>query len=184
MINLERLNPFYNRKDEWKVLSPLVGETICELGNKKNGDRIYKKYFEALGFKHVSIDWNGKDGALPLDLRKPIDMEPFDMVTNIGTTEHVSNQGAVWKNIHNLTKVGGIVVSVTPKEGNWWWHGEWYPREEFFKEFCKNGYEIEDMFFSLKEPHTNLYVRMKKIDHLPFVMPSGDTMFFNEMRAR
>ncbi len=70
--------------DEQSIIWPIVGDTMLELGNKRNPDGVYKLYFESIGIKHTSIDWNGQDGALNLDLRKPIDMPPFDMVTNIG----------------------------------------------------------------------------------------------------
>jgi len=164
---------------EMGVIFPLVGTRMLELGNKVNGRGTYKAYFESLGIDHTSIDWNGQDGALKLDLRDPIDFEPFDMVTNMGTTEHVSDQEAVWKNIHNLTKVGGFIASVTPLEGDWKNHGEYYPRFEFFKQFAKNGYEIEHLEIGLKSPKRNIYARLKKVEHKDFVMPDKDTIFVN-----
>jgi SAM-dependent methyltransferase len=166
--------------DERDVIWPLVGTRMLELGNKKNSKGTYKAYFESIDIDHTSIDWNGEDGALKLDLREPIDLKPFDMVTNIGTTEHVSDQEAVWSNIHNLTKVGGFIASVTPLEGDWIRHGEYYPRFEFFEQFTKNGYEIEHLEIDRIAPRRNVYARMKKIKHNDFVMPDKETMFINK----
>ena len=49
---------------------------MLELGNqmvKLDGERVVgKKYFGNMGFKHVSFDINGKNGAIPIDLSKPI----------------------------------------------------------------------------------------------------------------
>jgi len=170
--------------DERVIIWPIVGTRMLELGNKKNSNGVYKTYFESIGIKHTSIDWNGQDGALNLDLTKSIDLKPFDMVTNIGTTEHVSNQIAVWKNIHNLTKVGGIIASLTPLKDDWWWHGEYYPKEEFFKQFSTNGYEIEYMDIGREYPNRNLCVRLKKIRHNDFVMPDLNTIYYNQRRPR
>lgn len=172
-------------KDEWSILNPLVGTTMLELGNKKNPDGVYKKYFESIGIEHISIDWNGQDGALKLDLRKPLDLnQQFDMLTNFGTTEHVSDQAAVWENIHNLIKIGGVLISMTPLEGDWWWHGEYYPRKEFFYEFAKTGYEIERLYIDRIMPNRNLYARLIKQKHNSFIMPPNETIFYNERRPR
>ena len=107
---------------------------MCELGNQhirptgmdwaeKRGlpkTKISKILFEAAGFTHVSIDFNGQDGALPLDLREQIKDEDllgsFDVVTNSGTSEHVGNQQACFDNIRQLCKPGGIMIHVNPLE--------------------------------------------------------------------
>ena len=167
--------------DEQSVIWPLVGQRMLELGCKENGEGVYKWYFESIGIEHVSIDWNGFYGSLPLDLRTPIDLPPFDMVTNIGTTEHVSDQESCWRNIHNLTKVGGVIASVTPHEGDWWWHGEHYPRIEFFEQFAAlNGYRIDHLAIGLEFPYRNTYARMAKVESCEFTMPSLGTIFINE----
>jgi hypothetical protein len=79
---------------------------------------VSKHLFEKLGVEHVSVDLNGDDGALELDLTKDFRNQPqdksvnlyndpnaklelgeynkyyeyFDVVTNCGTTEHIDNQ--------------------------------------------------------------------------------------------
>lgn len=181
-VIVENSNPL----PEWlhKYYNPLVGNRMLELGNKQTLGTTYKEYFENMGIEHISIDKSGFRGSLPLDLTVPIEMEPFDMVTNIGTTEHVSSQAPAWENIHNLCKVGGVVISSTPVEGDWWWHGQFYPKESFFEEFTKNGYKIELM--NIDEPHPKrvLNVRMLKVSHEPFTMPNKETIFNNTMRPR
>lgn len=164
---------------------PLVGNRMLELGNKKTGNVSYKSYFESIGIDHTSIDWNGLDGALKLDLRKRIEMEPFDMVTNLGTTEHVSEQYPVWENIHRLCKVGGVIVSMCPLPGDWWWHGNWYPTKDFYEEFAKlNHYRIDHLAIGREHPTRNIDVRMTKLKDGDFIMPPEDTLFYNHMRPR
>ena len=173
-------------EDMHKYYNPLVGNTMLELGNKKTFGVTYKEYFQSIGIEHTSIDWNGMNpDCLNLDLQKPIKLGEFDMVTNIGTTEHVTEQLPVWKNIHDACKVGGVFISHTPIEGDWWWHGMWYPKESFYVEFAeKNGYEIELMGYEMKDPRRVLSVRMKKVSHAPFVMPNTETLFYNKRRPR
>lgn len=159
------MNPFHNRPDEWELYEPLQGSRMLELGGKFNRPHTYKAWFESLGFEHVSVDWNGEHGALRRDLRKPLwdDLGQFDMVSNMGTTEHVSDQVGVWQNIHNMTKVGGVYVGQTPYHDgkSWWWHGEWYPTEAFFIDFAeRNGWEIERLYSGREKPNENLYCRM------------------------
>lgn len=168
--------PMIIPEEERAVIYPLVGKRMLELGDKYNGKGTYKDHFEKEGMEHTSIDWNGEHGALPLDLREPIDLEPFDMITNMGTTEHVSDQQAVWTNIHNLLKVGGILCSVTPLEGWWLSHGEHYPRKSFFEKF--KGYEIE--FMDEYKPKHLLRVRMKKVKDIEFILPK-DGIFYNKV---
>jgi hypothetical protein len=76
-----------------------------------------------------------------------------------------------------------VVVSVTPREGDWWWHGDHYPRIEFFEQFAElNGYRIEYLKVGLEFPFRNIYARMVKVEDLTFTMPSLNTIFTNEKR--
>ena len=176
----------------WPYYLPLVDDSMFELGGKWNSGLglTYKSYFESIGFRHVSVDWAGqKYGALNRDLRQPQwpEFGQFDMVTNIGTTEHVQGQAGVWENIHRLTKAGGVLVTLTPYyDGkSWWWHGEYYPTEAFFESFAElNGWEIERMDRVLPPPHTNLQARLRKLADGPFTMPDESLIHYNQMRAR
>jgi SAM-dependent methyltransferase len=178
------------RVDEWKLLDPLMGDSMLELGNKRNGDVIYKAFFESLGFRHVSIDWNGLDGTLNRDLRLPLwdELGQFCMVTNIGTTEHVDGQAGVWENIHRMTKPGGVYCGLTPyPDGkSWWWHGSWYPTAAFFESFADlNGWVIEKIYKDRPDPFSNLYCRMQKLAHeVDFTMPDMALIKHNKIRPR
>jgi SAM-dependent methyltransferase len=158
---------------------------MLELGNKQTGDHSYKRYFESIGITHTSVDWNGRDGALPMDLREPLNLGTFDMVTNLGTTEHVDRQRPVWENIHNAVKVGGVFVSMCPMPGDWHWHGEYYPTTEFYEQFAAMcGYRIDHMAIGREAPNRNIDVRMTKLVDVPFAMPNDVTMYRNKIRPR
>jgi SAM-dependent methyltransferase len=178
-------------KDEFRMLRPILndGQHMLELGNKKNGAGIYKKYFQKIGVDHVSVDWNGKNGSINLDLRELLEVfldkwrHFFDIVTNFGTTEHVIPQGYVWNNILNALKIGGYFVSATPTPGNWMWHqkGGMYPTQEFYESFAdNNGLEIIEMRKGKNPPRSLTYVVMKKLDFVQVPKIDKSLIYINE----
>jgi hypothetical protein len=163
---------------ELKLVTPVAGKTMLELGNKRNGRGVYKTYFQHLGIEHTSVDLNGKDGALPKDLQKPLGLGQFDIVTNFGTTEHVERQEPAWRNIAKAS--GGVFVSTTPLPGDWGWHGRWYPTEDFYRSFAElNGFEIERMYVDCEKPRRMICVRMVRVDDLKFKMPDASLIYDN-----
>jgi len=185
------------RPDEWKYYLPLEGKSMMEFGGKVNtrvpkheGKEItYKSYFEALGFKHVSIDFDPRWADHNRDLSKPLweEFGAFDMVCDIGTAEHVHPQGQIWENVHMLTKKGGLYVGQHPVPGglSWWWHGIWYPTEEFFESFAElSGWEILKMARDNPVPNENLYVRMRKVEDKEYTEPDMSLLWYNRRRPR
>jgi hypothetical protein len=128
------------------------GLQICELGNQRFAldipisSPVAKKYYEKQGAKHTSLDLNGKDGALKLDLDYPIpaDMvEKFDLLTNYGTLEHVNNQYQSFKNMHDLTKIGGCMIHALPLVNNWPNHCRYHYPETFSTALAQaNEYKV------------------------------------------
>jgi hypothetical protein len=126
------------------------GIKICELGDQRmkwRPEGTAKNYLLGLGVaEHISIDINGKHGALKIDLSKAIDKwkEYFDLVTNFGTLEHVENgiyEG--FKNVHNFTKVGCAMIHDGPVFGGCPWHSPYHYYPEFFKKLCSiNDYKL------------------------------------------
>ncbi len=155
---------------------------MLELGNKKktSGDIVftYKQVFQGLGFRHVSVDTNGLDGALNKDLRKPLNLGAFDMVTNIGTSEHVSEdnwdgQVECWRNIMGAMHVGSVLVAITPRPGFWLNHGTWYPKQEFYRELALlNGCEAERVYENDTPKTALVFARLRRIEDVPFQMPT------------
>lgn len=155
---------------EWRLLSPIIETvtTMIELGNKKNSRGTYKGYFEWRGIKHVSVDWNGKDGALPMDLNHPHILPKADVVTNFGTSEHVENQIEVFENIDRF--MGKWAIHVVPLIGNWYGHGlktcgrecYKYTEEDIMELGLKYGYTIEDLFIAGKPNKQLICVRFAR----------------------
>lgn len=168
------------RQREIDLAEPLTGiKTMLELGDKKWSNRPpYKAYFESIGIRHVSVDINGRNGSVKKDLRKPLNLGRFDCVTNWGTTEHVTEQEPVWRNIcEACTK---LFVSITPKPHTFPTHGLLYPTEEFYRELARlNGFVVERMYDFVKRKGTLLCVRMVRESDVPFVMPDESLIFRN-----
>lgn len=126
--------------------------TMIELGNQHvDGDNRgvgipAKPFYESKGIKHISVDINGKDGAIALDLSKEIPMRNVsscDVLTNHGTTEHIPNQNIVFKNIHNMCYEGCYMIHQVPIPGTWPGHCIFYYDLEFFDKLASmNGYEV------------------------------------------
>ena len=158
-----------------RYLRELIGNmsnvhTILELGNKTTKRGIpYRDWYIDQGCEYTSIDWNGKDGALPLDLQEPIELGPFDLVTNFGTTEHVEDQKACWENVHRFVKVGGVFVNHTPEPTHMEHHGFWHPTVTWFIEFAQlNGYRVN---YTKNTPKHYVHAKLTKIADLPFRFP-------------
>ena len=120
------------------------GMKMCELGDQRMKWTPYKtgkNFLLAKGVaEHISIDLNGKRGALKIDLSKSIDKWQgyFDMITNFGTAEHV--QDGIYEaflNIHNFCRVGGAMVHAGPPSGGCPWHSPYHYDSDFFEKLAK-----------------------------------------------
>lgn len=119
---------------------------------EKDKPQAAKVFFEALGFKHISIDIEKCFSAIRLDLREPFPNNfenAFDVITNYGTTEHVwpyKHQYQCFKNIHNCAKVGGVFIHIVPVIGGWIGHSDIYYDNAFFIDLAKaNSYKMVEM---------------------------------------
>jgi hypothetical protein len=166
-----------------RSIGDLHGTKMLELGNQEFGasstERTAKTYFETRGVDHTSVDLNGLDGAIVVDLSKPSNRHDwighFDIVTNCGTTEHVAPHDAqyeAFRNIHTWLRPGGIAIHALPdvhaleEYGTWRGHCENYYSKEFVDMLAKaNGYEILDMRFL----NNVLIFCLRKTRDIPFM---------------
>lgn len=147
--------------------------TVIELGNQtlkntKARGEIYQKlgivpplelggtkdWYLSLGFKrYLAIDVNTERDAIAMDLNVDIAKtygfhEQFDLVTNNGTGEHVFNQYMVFKNAHDLCRVGGFMIHVLPFY-RWVDHGFFNYNPNLFPCLAnQNGYELRELWIA------------------------------------
>lgn len=75
-------------------------------------------YWRALGWEHTSYDIDGRFGSVVCDLN--VDELPasehgkYTLTMNGGTGEHVFNQYNFFRQVHNVTKVGGLMFHIVP----------------------------------------------------------------------
>jgi len=79
-------------------------------------------------------------------------MNYFDVITNIGCLEHIEPvevQYEIWKNLHNMLKVGGVMIHIMPDDEEcdkylrWLGHCHLYFQMAFYENLVdKLGYEI------------------------------------------
>lgn len=126
-----------------------------------------KQYYQSLGYRHVSVDLNGNNGAEVRDLTKPDQFKDFynqfDIVTNSGTTEHVEPHQAqfdCWKIINDCLRPTGLILCFLPdvdeldQKGLWQGHCSFYYSKNFFDTLAKEcGYELLDNYVIANHGH-------------------------------
>jgi SAM-dependent methyltransferase len=128
-------NDFLRARDRMENLGQLFGVTakldlpapqetyIVEGGSEHLPESapLARPFWEWLGFEYASVDIDGSPNSIPLDLN--FDSIPewakgkFGLVTNFGTTEHVTNQLNAFKVIHDLTAHNGLIIHALPAQG-------------------------------------------------------------------
>jgi hypothetical protein len=109
-------------------------------------------FWESLGFSYNAVEYGGHLGVTSLDLNRdsvPSSLRSsYDLVVNGGTTEHVVNQDNAFRVIHDLTKVGGVMMHEVPA-GGMLTHGVVSYNAKFFWLLCReNEYEVLDLTIS------------------------------------
>lgn len=168
-------------KEVINLIEPFDFKSVYELGNKKTAGRPYSEFYEQEGIEYTSIDLNGLDGALMLDLAKPIDLPSRDIVSNIGTSEHIMDQSSVFKNIHNLSH--DRMVHWVPLAEKHPSHGYWGYELEFFEQVSRiNSYEIEKLYIERSYKDWSLVCcSLRKTDNKqPFVWDDNLPLIYNE----
>ena len=91
----------------------------------------------------TAIDFHGTDAALKLNLNDPLDLgRQFDVVMNLGTTEHVFNVAQAFKTIHDHVRPGGLMIHGLPFTG-WVDHGFYSFHPTFYWDLAAaNDYQV------------------------------------------
>ena len=125
------LKKILNKADSDMVLGDHIDRpAIQSLIGMKPEDKLpfTEAFYKMLGFSnYAAIDINSTFGSLMMDLNLDLRshynfQETYDLVTNNGTGEHIFNQYAVYKNMHEMANVGGIMLHIMPFI-NWVNHG-------------------------------------------------------------
>lgn len=158
------------------------GFSVAELGNQVFR-AAEKPVMSAYWYRHlgceryVSIDANGSATHFA-DLNYPIPTEyglegQFDAATDFGTGEHVFNQAQVFHTLHDLVKVGGVIIIDRPKVG-WAGHCFYLLQETLIRDLASaNAYKVLKLDTHTIEGHGDvLFALMQKTVAKPFQYPN------------
>lgn len=133
-------------------------------------------YFTRLGFEVDVWDVSGCQGSTVVDLRDELEVvEQYDLILDHGTLEHVDGfYHMAHRNVHELCKVGGIIVHENPKSGHWPDHGKNYVTMKFYHQLAElNNYEILEIAEEYAEHNYtdggNICAVLRKRGDVPFI---------------
>ena len=140
--------------------------TLTELGKdpKTFAFDLAKLFYRAIfDYKeYLALDLQGSEHSINFDLNNEYkDVKKYDVVTNIGTSEHIFNQLAVFKTIHNSVKAGGLIIHQLPGQG-YYDHGFYNYQPTFFFDLAQaNNYLMIGfwMYDNNKEELINIHNR-------------------------
>jgi hypothetical protein len=97
---------------------PHLGVGPSRPGNCLAGAPMARQIWEWIGFEYAAIDIDGSPESIPLDLNfdhvPEHARERYGIVTNFGTTEHLTNQLNAFSVIHDLAAVDGLMIHHLP----------------------------------------------------------------------
>lgn len=144
---------------------PQVCTFLSSIGRQYDASAIQQKMsvprissqflYEEIGFtSYEAIDLDSTFNPHKFDLNEDLAAKynftkQFDLVTNLGMSEHIMNQLVFFKNMHNTCKTGGLLFHVVPMHdvNN---HGFFHYTPLFFRSMAKlNEYRIEGMWISV-----------------------------------
>lgn len=125
-------------------------KSVCDLGAQNNYDQpilpapYISEWYKSKGIEYMAIDLSGENDSKKWDLSEPLKTnKKFDLVCDLGTSEHVKDLFQCFSNVNKLTKVGGVMIHENPKKENWPLHGYHYRTKEFYDELVSvAGYEL------------------------------------------
>jgi hypothetical protein len=121
-ILLDKAGSIFGAKTPHNFPEPVSNEIVHgNLEHQSAAAPLARDFWKWIGFEHAAIDIDESPGSIPLDLNydkvKSKHRGKFDLVTNMGTTEHIANQLNAFKVIHELTAISGIMYHLLPAQG-------------------------------------------------------------------
>lgn len=181
---------------EFNLLPELEGKTVLEMGNKGNEEGVYRTDYMKAGVKsYHCVDVNGKDDAIPVDLRsessadqvrEATGVESFDIITNFGMSEHIPVQRTFYKCVHELSKAGTRVVHWTPAARKFKVHGHqgsvWHAEESFFTALAYwNNYSFEKELSTYDKRVLNCRLVVDKAENFVWKEDWDSLFWYNEV---
>lgn len=113
------INAFVRNPEEKTALSNELAQILTDKPDTFDFD-VVKIFYKAVFGCHLyrAVDLHGTPIAERHDLNHPLPFsDQFDIVTNIGTAEHVFNVAQFFQTAHEATKPGGFMIHFLPNQG-------------------------------------------------------------------
>lgn len=129
-----------------EMLRLVPSNSVWDFGNQRftavgHGDfKSTGDFYRAYGVDYRALDINTEMEADIADLNYPVDLSVRDLVVNNGTSEHLFDQAAVFRNAHNLASKAMLhIVTFFP----WWNHGFYNYNPNVFRDLAAtNSYDV------------------------------------------
>jgi len=137
---------------------------------------------KTVGFGYLALDLFAAPDTRLFDLNLQLVPDElrgqFDLVTNLGTTEHVLNQLLCMQTMHDLAKQGGVIYHDLPV-GGYFNHGYFKYTPVFFQDIAdSNSYEIVVMHIDRgQRRETPPYLRDLGFDEPGYFDSGADVVF-------
>ncbi len=144
-INLCEKNPQRKNKLENELAHVLETEPEEKLFDLAK--IFYKAIFNFDVYR--AVDFHGTSASEKHDLNYPVPItEQFDIVTNLGTAEHIFNVAQFFETVHEKTKKGGFMIHFFPNQGCYD-HGFYNFHPTFVFDLARtNNYGIASLVYS------------------------------------
>lgn len=145
---IKAMMPYINRRNINSICdlgSQNLYEDLADHTNAPFASEFWKKVKP--NAQYLSIDLNGENDSERWDLSKPLPTGlKFDLVMDLGTSEHVSDFYQCLYNLDSLCKIGGLIVHENPMTNNWPLHALNYVDLTFHETLCaRANYSILEM---------------------------------------
>jgi len=114
--------------------------------------KIFYRVF--LDYERIfAVDLEGTKAALRHDLNQPLELEaPFDVALNFGTGEHIFDTCQFFRNVHEATREGGVMMHGMPFQG-WVDHGFYTFQPTLYWDLAAaNGYVLSALLYCELDP--------------------------------
>jgi SAM-dependent methyltransferase len=151
VMTLGRQNTFFKSRDALSISHAYGLNLSPETCDALEAERFADRLFQELGAKRFnSIDASSYEGAsiikdLNVDFGKG-DVESADFVYDGGTTEHVFDVSAVFRNLTRIVKPRGFFFGACPANGQPG-HGFYqFSPEFYYRTLAFHGFEVERLY--------------------------------------
>lgn len=177
-------NPRADRHEVDRVANKLAAGSAYIPNKGGTNEAFVGELFEAAGMEYLSFDIAPGYKTMVLDLNRESlprrYQRHFDLVLNVGTTEHVFNQLNCFKLVHEATRQGGFMCHLLPASGHLNHCYFTYTGRFFFDLARFNEYDLLD--FAFTEPDSSTSSILESVESYAIHLPALQQYLARQVR--